>query len=77
MDQFDDIVDTLFYADKEQMERITCPLCGGAIFYEVADENDSMRVQCSGCGSRVSMGKLAEIPNCIAFYGARHTFQAG
>ena len=75
MDKFDDIVDILFDGDKEQMEQIVCPLCGGAILYDIADNNSSMRVQCSDCGSRVSMGKLAEIPNCLALFGARHTFK--
>lgn len=71
---FDEIIDTLFDGSKEQMQSLTCPECGKSIFYEIANDNSSMRVQCVGCGSRVNLGKLSEIPNCLALFGNRHTF---
>lgn len=72
---FDSIVDILFDGEKKDMEAILCPECGGTIKYEIGQENQSMRVVCTNCGSGVRMGKLAEIPNCKQLFGDTHEFQ--
>jgi ribosomal protein L37AE/L43A len=70
---FDDIVDILFDGEKEDMEHLTCPECGGNISYRVY--KGSMRVVCDSCHSSVSMGKIAYTPNCISHFGENHTFK--
>ena len=71
MKSFDEIASILFYGTEEDMYQISCPECGGNVFYD-ATMGDSMRIQCIECSSRVSMGKLAEIPNCIHIFGVKH-----
>ena len=71
---FDDIIDILFDGDKKQMESVCCNKCGGRINYDIEENKSSMRIQCVQCGTRVNMGKLAEIPNCLDIFGNSYTF---
>ena len=74
IDSLDDVVDVLFYGTVDQINMLQCPLCGGAISYEVQER--SMRVSCVSCRSRVSMSKITETPRCISYFGTAHIIDA-
>ena len=68
----DDVIDTLFDGNKEDIQKIKCPDCNGTISYSLSNDIESMTVRCLDCGKSVHMGKLTEKPNCFDFFGFEH-----
>ena len=68
----DDVIDTLFDGNKEDIENVKCPNCNGTISYALSDDMKSMTVRCIDCGESVHMGKLIEKPNCFEYFGLEH-----
>ena len=74
MKTLDEILDILFFGSKEEMLKISCPECSGKIFYEI-NNMESMRIQCTKCGTRMSINKITETPNCHELFGEKHIFE--
>lgn len=70
-----DVENILYEGTKEQMEKISCPDCGGVVSFSYYHECSRFVTKCESCGY-LSIGHgLFLVPNCYKFYGIEHTFE--
>lgn len=68
-----DVEDILFDGSKEEMNKLSCPDCGGVIKVTYNNEVRAMQIVCKGCGhlERLNGG---EIPNFYNYFGTEKMF---
>ena len=68
-----DVEDVLYDGTKEEIESLCCPDCGAKISYRFSNEPRGFEVRCKTCGY-IERGVGGNIPNCVTFFGEKHSF---
>lgn len=69
-----DLDDILYEGTKEEIEKVVCPDCGGALSFTYGGEGTTFTIKCGGCGIIVKNVK-SPTPNCVRYFGTKHTLK--
>jgi hypothetical protein len=66
---WDDVEEVLFDGNKEQIDSVRCPDCGGSISFEFNEHYRTFKTACLNCGAWSKGCKAADKPRCAEIYG--------
>lgn len=68
-----DVEDTLFDGTEEEMNKLSCPDCGGVIKVKYDAEVRGMQIECKDCG-HIERSSGGDIPNFYNIFEKEKTF---
>ena len=68
-----DVEDTLYDGTEEEMNKLSCPDCRGAIAVKYDAETQAMQVECKSCG-HIERSHGGDIPNFYNIFGKEKEF---
>ncbi len=66
---WEDVEDALFDGSKDEIKKLKCPECGGALTFVFNEKFMSSILSCDGCKTVTRANGVHYIPNAVKYFG--------